>query len=95
MNNEPATPVPMTSEPSNGSPAVVAATVMASAVDRNHLAGPTATNRQQPLASVIELTPLAFSSDTCPQCSSVAAKTSFMTFDELADVTGLTSTTMA
>jgi hypothetical protein len=48
-------------------------------------------NRRQP-SVVIELTPMTYSpvtSDTCPQCSSSAGKTSFMTFDELADGSAL------
>jgi hypothetical protein len=54
-------------------------------VDRNHR------QLQQP-SVVIELTPMTYSpvtSDTCPQCSSSAAKTSFMTFDELADASAV------
>ncbi|XP_046438496.1 prolactin-releasing peptide receptor-like isoform X1 [Daphnia pulex] len=48
--------------------------------------------QQQQPSVVIELTPMTYSpvtSDTCPQCSSSAAKTSFMTFDELADASAL------
>ncbi|KAI9557602.1 putative sNPF receptor [Daphnia sinensis] len=94
MNNdeqptfEPMTTITSTVEiaanPVGSSPVAEGKSANKNIVDRNHLHS---RHQQQPSA-VIELTPMTYSSvtsDTCPQCSSAAAKTSFMTFDELAD----------
>lgn len=76
--------VEITANPVGSSPVAEGKSANKNMVDRNHLHS---RPHNQPSA-VIELTPMTYSSvtsDTCPQCSSSAAKTSFMTFDELAD----------
>ncbi|XP_057366898.1 prolactin-releasing peptide receptor-like [Daphnia carinata] len=82
--------VEITANPVGSSPVAEGKLANKNIVDRNHLHS---RHQQQPSA-MIELTPMTYSSvtsDTCPQCSSAAAKTSFMTFDELADAIVISS----